>query len=356
MTLTKKALAVLTAGCALVLAAACNKGKTSAASASSASSPSDLAPSTVVATLGSESVTAAQLDEQLKGQLQQLQDNYQKQKFQMRKQGLDQMLMERLVKAEAAKKGIPQEQYLKSEVDDKIPPPSDEKIQEIFNQNAGQLPPGSKLDAYRAQIVNYVTRSQRQERVKALFEQLRKDNKVAIKLSESRKQVEAKGPARGPQNAPVTVVEFSDFQCPFCGKAHDTVEQVMQAYAGKVRLVFRQFPLEMHQHAKKAAEASLCANEQGKFWEYHDVLFKNQQTLDAPQLKDHANEIGLEQSKFASCLDSGKFSKAVQDDMSAGQQVGVSGTPAFFINGVMLSGAMPFDEFKRVIDQELGTN
>jgi protein-disulfide isomerase len=189
-----------------------------------------------------------------------------------------------------------------------------------------------------------------------VFEQLRKENQVAIKLSEPRKQVEAKGPARGPDNARVTMVEFSDFQCPFCSRAHDTVEQVMQAYAGKVRLVFRHFPLDIHKNAAKAAEAALCANEQGKFWEYHDMLFKNQQTLEVTQLKDHANAVGLDQAKFASCLDSSKFSKAVQEDMAAGQQVGVSGTPAFFINGVMLSGAMPFDEFKRVIDQELGTN
>ena len=353
--MTLRPLAVSTALCAFALFAGCNKEKTPAA-AGTGSTQSELAADTVVATVGSDKVTLAQLDEHLKGQLQQLQESYQKQKFQTRKQGLDQMLMEKLVKAEAEKKGMTQEQFLKAEVDDKIPPPSDQKVQEVFDQNKGQLPPDSKLENYKPQIIQYLTRTQRQERVKSLFEQLRKDNKVAIKLSEPRKQVEAKGPARGPDNAPVTVVEFSDFQCPFCGRAHDTVEQVMQAYAGKVRLVFRQFPLEMHKNAGKAAEAALCANEQGKFWEYHDVLFKNQQTLEVAQLKDHANGVGLDQAKFTACLDSGKFAKAVQDDMTAGQQVGVSGTPAFFINGVMLSGAMPFDEFKRVIDQELGTN
>jgi protein-disulfide isomerase len=153
----------------------------------------------------------------------------------------------------------------------------------------------------------------------------------------------------------VTLVEFSDFQCPYCGKAHDTVEQVMQAYAGKVRLVFRQFPLNFHQNAGKAAEAALCANEQGKFWEYHDVLFKNQQTLDIAQLKEHAKSVGLEGGSFGTCLDQGKYKKAVDDDLAAGQKVGVTGTPAFFVNGVQLSGAIPFEEFKRVIDQELAS-
>ena len=189
-----------------------------------------------------------------------------------------------------------------------------------------------------------------------MFDQLKKDNQVSIKLSEPRQVVEAKGPARGPPSAPVTLVEFSDFQCPFCGKAHDTVEQVMQTYAGKVKLVFRHFPLDFHKNAEKAAEASMCANEQGKFWEYHDVLFKNQQTLEVPQLKDHAKDVGLDTASFSACLDSGKYKKAIDEDMAAGQRVGVTGTPAFFVNGVMINGAQPFDEFKKVIDQELGVN
>ena len=146
------------------------------------------------------------------------------------------------------------------------------------------------------------------------------------------------------------------FQCPFCSKARDTVEEVMQAYAGKVRLVFRHYPLPFHQNAPKAAEASMCANEQGKFWELHDLMFKSQDKLEVAQLKEHAAAVGLDAAKFGKCLDSGKMAKAVQEDMAAGTKVGVTGTPAFFVNGVMLSGAQPLDEFKKVIDSELGTN
>ncbi|HKD41470.1 MAG TPA: thioredoxin domain-containing protein [Myxococcaceae bacterium] len=346
-------IAALVSSSTLLLLAGCEKGKSSPASAgASASSPAELSPETVVATIGSEKVTAAQLDDSIKSQLQGLE----KQKFQLRKQGLDKLVMDKLIKAEAAKKGMTQEQYVKSEIEDKVPPPSDQQVQDFFNQNKARLPPDSKLETFKPQIVNYLTQTQRQQRAQTVYDQLRKENKVVVKLSEPRQQVEAKGPARGPNNAPITLVEFSDFQCPFCGKAHDTVEQVMQSYAGKVRLVFRHFPLEFHKNAEKAAEASMCANEQGKFWEYHDVLFKNQQTLEVPQLKDHATEVGLDGSTFATCLDSGKYKKAVDEDMAAGQKVGVSGTPAFFINGVMLSGAQPFDEFKKVIDQELGVN
>jgi protein-disulfide isomerase len=309
-------------------------------------SQGELAPDTVLASFGSEKITVAQVDEQIK-----MEDK----KFQLRKQGLDQLLMEKLVKAEATKKGMTEEQYLKAEIEDKAAP-SDKQIEEFFKQNSARLPQGATLEQLKGQIAAYLTGTQRQQRMAGLYEQLRKDYNVSVQLNEPRKQVEAKGPSRGPDKAPVTLVEFSDFQCPFCSKAHDTVEQVMQTYGGKVRLVFRQFPLNFHQNAAKAAEAALCANDQGKFWEYHDVLFKNQQSLEIPQLKEHAKTLGLEASSFQACLDTSKHKKAVDDDLAAGQKVGVNGTPAFFINGVQLSGAVPFDDFKKVIDQELARN
>lgn len=350
----KSTLRILSSALAMTLLAlaGCNKGSHAPANPPAGASPSDLPPDTVVATVGSEKITAGQLDEQIKGQLQAID----KQKFQARKQGLEKMVADKLLKSEAEKKGMTPEQYVKVEIEDKVAPPTDQQIQDFFNQNAARLPPGSKLETYKSQIVNYLTQNQRQQRAQAVFDQLKKDNQVSIKLSEPRQVVEAKGPARGPSGAPVTLVEFSDFQCPFCGKAHDTVEQVMQTYAGKVKLVFRNFPLDFHKNAEKAAEAAMCANEQGKFWEYHDVLFKNQQTLEVPQLKDHAKDVGLDTTSFSACLDSGKYKKAIDEDMAAGQRVGVTGTPAFFINGVMINGAQPFDEFKKVIDQELGVN
>lgn len=337
---------------------ACNKEKVAAAgpvAPSRATSSSDLAPETVIATIGDEKITAAQLDEQIAPQLRQMEEELGKQRFQLRRQKLNQMVMERLAKAEAKKRGISEEQLLKVEVEDKVTPPSEEQIKKLFDQSAARLPPGSTIDTYRKQISDYLTQTQKQEKSRELFDRLRKENKVEIKLSEPRKQVEAKGPSRGPADAKVTIVEFSDFECPFCSRARDTVEQVMQAYPGKVRLVFRQFPLSFHPRAPKAAEASLCANEQGRFWEYHDELFKNQKSLEVAQLKEHAKSVGLDEKKFTECLDSNKFQKTVQEDMQAGSMVGVSGTPAFFINGIPLSGAQPLEEFKRVIDQELGS-
>jgi protein-disulfide isomerase len=146
---------------------------------------------------------------------------------------------------------------------------------------------------------------------------------------------------------------FSDYECPYCKRGEDVVAQVMSTYGDKIRLVFRDYPLPFHANARPAAEAAKCANAQGKFWEYHDKLFANQASLGVEDLKRYAGEVGLDQAQFDSCVGERKFQNDVQADLDAGQQVGVDGTPAFFINGRMLSGAQPFEAFKSVIDEEL---
>ena len=163
----------------------------------------------------------------------------------------------------------------------------------------------------------------------------------------------ADAPSRGPVDAPVTVQVFSDFECPFCARGRENVAKVMAKYEGKVRLVFRQFPLSFHAHAKKAGEAALCANAQDKFWAYHDALFTEQKKLSSDDLKATAKTLGLDEKAFATSLDSGAMEKALAADMAAGAKAGVTGTPAFFINGVMLSGAQGPEAFERIIDQEL---
>ncbi len=171
-----------------------------------------------------------------------------------------------------------------------------------------------------------------------------------------RVEVEPKGPSQGPENAPITVVAFSDFQCPACRTAKHTVDRLLREYPGKIRLVFRQYPLEMHPDAARSAAASLCAHEQGKFWPYHDLLFENPARLKDADLRTYAGEVGLVAGKFSECLDSGRFSPAVQADIADGDRVGVQGTPHFFVNGISVVGAKSLPEFKRIIDQELGAN
>jgi len=156
---------------------------------------------------------------------------------------------------------------------------------------------------------------------------------------------------RGDINAPITLVEFSDFECPFCERHYPTLNKILSDYKGKVRLVYKHFPLGFHPNAQKAAEASECAGEQDKFWEYHDKLFENQpQGYSLDKFKQWAEDLGLNSGKFNDCLDSGKYAQKVQTDYQEGTQKGVNGTPATFVNGQLLSGALPYWSFKQVID------
>ncbi len=162
-------------------------------------------------------------------------------------------------------------------------------------------------------------------------------------------------PAIGPQDAPALIVEFSDFQCSFCARfATETLGQIVDTYGDQVRFVYRDFPLtSMHPYAQKAAEASQCAFEQGKYWQYSDLLFQNQQALDVDSLKGYAQQLGLDTDAFNECLDSGQYASEVQKDLSEGQSYGVTGTPTFFINGRLLRGAKPFSAFQAMIEEEL---
>lgn len=166
-------------------------------------------------------------------------------------------------------------------------------------------------------------------------------------------------PVKGSENATVTIIEFSDFECPFCARFYEqTLPQIEENYinTGKVKLVYRDYPLGFHQNAQKAAEAAECADEQGKFWEMHDMIFENQNAIDTASLKQYAGQLGLNTSEFNDCLDSGRMASEVQKDFSDGSLYGVTGTPAFFINGVLVSGAQPYSVFEQVIEEQLAAS
>ena len=167
------------------------------------------------------------------------------------------------------------------------------------------------------------------------------------------KAVVGDAPVKGSKNAKVTIVEYSDFQCPFCGRVEPTIDQLMKAYPNDVRVAFKQLPLPFHNNAHGAAEAALAAKAQGKFWEMHDVMFKNQQALDRPALEKYAGEIGLDVGKFKADLDSGKWKQKVDDELAEGNKIGARGTPSFFVNGKSFVGAQPFEAFKAKVDEEL---
>ncbi len=162
------------------------------------------------------------------------------------------------------------------------------------------------------------------------------------------------GPSRGPADATVTIVEFGDFECPHCGGLFPTLETIRKNYSAHVRIVFRQFPFaRIHPHSMKAAEASLCADDQNRFWEYHDSLFGNQEDLALDALRRRAGELGLDTATFNSCLDSGRKAATVNDDMDAGEEAGVFTTPTMIINGRVLEGNQPYAAIARVITSEL---
>jgi protein-disulfide isomerase len=228
---------------------------------------------------------------------------------------------------------------------------TDADVDAFYEQNKAQIPRPKEQVA--AQIKSYLEQQNQQKARGDYFKTLEAKYKVDYKLEPIRVDVAATGPAKGPANAPVTIVEFSDFQCPFCSRLTPTLKQVEEKYGDKVRVVFRQYPLPFHQNAQKAAEASLCALDQGKFWELHDAMFSNQQELGVDQLKAKAASLGLNADKFNKCLDSGEKAAAIQADVKAGSAAGVNGTPAMFINGRFINGAVPIDQITTVIDDEL---
>jgi protein-disulfide isomerase len=222
-----------------------------------------------------------------------------------------------------------------------------------FFINGVELSGAQPFDAFKAKI---------DEQLKRADEMLKKGTKLdklydaimEANASAPKPQIEAgDAPAMGPKNAPVTIVAFSDFQCPFCTRAVPVMKEIEKNYKDKVRIAFRHLPLPFHDKAQVAAEAAMAAHEQGKFWPYHDKLFENQQALDRPNLEKYAQDLGLNLAKFKAALDSGKFKKVVQDDAAYAATVGATGTPTFYVNGEQVVGAQPFDAFKTKIDAAL---
>jgi protein-disulfide isomerase len=235
----------------------------------------------------------------------------------------------------------------------KLSEPTEEQIDSVYNAYREQLN-NAPRDSVAPQIVDFLTRQERAVAMQVFVAQLRAQYDVRNYLEPARIEIEAIGPSKGPADAPITLVEFSDFECPFCVRFLPTIEQVQQTYGDQVRIVYRQFPLNaIHPNAQLSAEASLCADAQGKFWEMHDAIFEARGKAGADGLKKMASDLGMDSDVFGACLDSGEFRGQVAADVEAGRQAGVTGTPALFINGRFLSGAQPFNVVSRLIDDEL---
>lgn len=275
--------------------------------------------------------------------------------FELRAEAADRIAVEALVSQKAKASGMSEDAWLARHIEVGLTEPSDEEMRALFEKARGRLPPEVTYEDVKPEIRKAVQREERSKKARELFGKLKREAGFMMLLEgpvKPRKTVEATGPSRGGVGAQVVIVEFADFECHFCAKAHETVMSVLKAYGDKVRLVFRHYPLSFHPKAPKAAEATACADEQGKFWELHDSLFESQE-LDVDSLKLQAKRAGVDEAKFASCLESGRTAAIIKRDLQAGQLVGVSGTPAFFVNGFMLSGAQPEEAFRKLIDAEL---
>lgn len=252
-----------------------------------------------------------------------------------------------LLEQAAEKAGVTVEQYLQTEVQGKLQEVSDAEINAWYEKRKNLI--RQPKERVEAQIRELLARE-------AMFQQLESTADIEILLEPFRVEVAAKGPTKGPAGAPVTIVEFSDFECPFCGRINPALKKVEEAYGDKVRIVFRQFPLDKHTKARKAGEASLCAAEQKTdfFWNLHDAMFADQANLDVASLKTKAAAIeGLDSAAFDECLDSGRYGDRVEEDLQAGKRVGVNGTPAIFVNGRLLAGVQEYEAIAAVIDDEL---
>jgi protein-disulfide isomerase len=315
-------------------------------------------PGTRIAEVDGQPVTYAELqaDKDVGPKVRQAEVKALTELYDQRRGLLDEMISRRLLESEAKSQGKTLEQWFQSDYVNTVPEPSDDEARAFYESNKGQMPQGQAFEELKPRLKQVVKQQKLRENMGKVLEKLREKHHVQVALEPPelpRIEVEAKGPARGPGGAPVTIVEFSDFQCPFCGREAPVIERLMKEYDGKVRLVFRHFPLDFHPFAAKAAEAAACAADQGKFWEMHDQMFTNQQKLAVEDLKGYAKSIGVDSAKFDKCLDSGEKKALVDEDQKAGSQAGVNGTPAFFVNGIFINGAVPYEQIKQAVDREL---
>jgi protein-disulfide isomerase len=306
------------------------------------------------AELNGKTITVGQLDDYIKDQLfRQATDDMDPAKLhEVRKQALEGLIDTKLVDAEAASRGESRQKLLEQETEarSKVPEAAIKAFYDQHKPQMGNVP----YEALHDQIARVLERQQRRQASNDFVESLRQKASVKILLEEPRVDVAAVGPSEGPADAPVTIIEFSDFQCPYCRHAEPTVEELMKRYQGKVRLVYRHFPLEtIHPLAMGAAQASVCAEDQGRFWDYHDRLFAQDAKLDPDGLAAVAKDLGLDMAKWKACLDAKTTQEKIATDVEAGRKAGVTGTPAFFINGIPLRGALPLSDFTDVVNAEL---
>jgi protein-disulfide isomerase len=259
----------------------------------------------------------------------------QEQVYDLRKQALDVKINDLLLAGEAKKRNVTAEGLFDAEVLPRVKPVTEADARKFYEENKSKVQ--GSFDQLQRQIVQYLQNREQGNAAAAYAEELRKAATVQVFLKLPDPPVFEIAiddrPWRGGVNAPVTIIEFTDYECPSCAATQPVLEELVKEYGDKVKLVARSFPLDIHKHAFKAAEAAEAAREQGKYWEYIAVLFTNQKALEVDKLKEYASQVGLDRKRFDAALDSGKFSDHVKGDLAEGDKIGVDSTPTLFING-----------------------
>jgi len=302
----------------------------------------------VAGTVDGEPITVAAVDERIEQELFEEEfGGHPDRLYTARREALLDVIDERLLAAAAREAGTPPDEWLAAEIAD-LPPITEEDLMQLFEAVRDRLPADATLDPYREQLRTHLE----EQRVDRVLADLREQAEVDLSLPRERFQVEAIGPSLGPADAPVTIVEFSDFQCPFCARVLPTLRALHERYPQAVRIVYRHLPLPFHEQARLAAVASVCAHRQDRFWDYHDTLFARQEALAREDLIGHAEALGLDVAAFETCLDAADAAAVVQADIEAARAAGATGTPTFFVNGIKMTGARPVEQFETVIEEE----
>lgn len=311
-----------------------------AAAAPSADGPR-LPPETVVATWKGGQLTYGELLETGAPQMRKMRNKFLLDTYNLERQLIEQKVIETLVKAAAKAKGVKEEAYVEGEVGDVTV--TDEEVKK-FHASEPRIS-GQPLESLAPRIKAFLQQKKQQEKMLAVFTKIKEDAQMKVELPRvdlEKIPFEIAGrPSKGKADAKVTVIEFSDFECPYCSRAVSGVEALLKAYPDDVRVVFMHMPLNIHRNAMPAAVASQCANQQSKFWPFHDALFENQRELTADRFEAHAKKVGLDMEKFKACVKDPKTAEFVRKDMDQANEAGVEGTPSFFINGEPFSRGVP---------------
>jgi protein-disulfide isomerase len=301
-----------------------------------------------VAEIDGTKVTLGELEEKRADNLFQARNGY----YQAERKVLEDYINDYVLARQAKKEGVTVDQLLDRHVKSTLPKDPSEEALHVYYEG---LDAGQPYEAMRPKILDHI-RDVRFEKAKAAYvKTLVSQTNVLITLPPPRADIALEHtPIIGSPNAPVTFVEFADYECPYCQQVAPSVAKLEAEYKGRVAFAYKDLPLPMHGHAQKAAEAAHCAGAQGKYWEYHNELFESKQ-LEIAALKQDARKLNLDTAAFDQCLDSGAQAEAVKMQADEAQKLGLQGTPVFFINGRMMSGAVSYDELRKAVDQELAT-